>query len=81
MLYNVFGNYTFTNSFHHQYIKRSAPHLTPSGHTSDQVIEALEADNHPFMIGVQWHPECMYDTSPEMRNLFARFIQAAAKQV
>ena len=81
MLYNIFGNYAFTNSFHHQYIKRCAPHLTPSGHTSDQVIEALEADNHPFMIGVQWHPECMYDTSPEMRNLFARFIQAAAKQV
>ncbi len=80
MLYNIFNEYTFTNSFHHQYIKHPAPHLTPVGHTSDQVIEALESDDHPFLIGVQWHPECMYDTSSKMRELFRRFIQISAAE-
>lgn len=77
MLYKIFGEYAFTNSFHHQFIKNPSPHLIPVGRTSDQVIEALEADNHPFRIGVQWHPECMYDTSSEMQTLFDWFIHAA----
>lgn len=81
ILYNIFGEYAFTNSFHHQYIKHPAPHLIPAGQTSDQVTEALEADNHPFVIGVQWHPECMYDTSPEMRALFSYFIQEASNRI
>lgn len=79
MLYNIFNDYAFTNSFHHQYINDPAPHLVPAGRTSDQVIEALEADNHPFRIGVQWHPECMYDISAKMRRLFDHFIHAAEK--
>lgn len=80
MLYNIFHESAFTNSFHHQYIKHPAPLLTPVGHTSDQVIEALESGGHPFLIGVQWHPECMYDTSPGMRELFRRFVHAAAEE-
>ncbi len=74
ILYNIFGKYTVSNSYHHQYIKCPATHLIPTGHTSDHVIEALEADNHPFTVGVQWHPECMYDTACEMRCLFHHFI-------
>lgn len=77
ILSNIFGESAFTNSFHHQYIRHPASHLIPTGRTSDQIIEALEADNHPFRIGVQWHPECMYDTSGETRRLFEYFIHAA----
>lgn len=80
MLYNIFGKSAFTNSYHHQYIKHPAPHLTPVGQTSDQVIEALEDDRHPFRLGVQWHPECMYDISAGMRRLFAAFIHAASRE-
>ena len=78
MIYNFFVKYAYTNSFHHQYIKRPASHLIPTGRTSDLVIEALEADNHPFIIGVQWHPECMYDTSADMRKLFSAFLHTAS---
>lgn len=76
MLYNIFGKYILTNSYHHQYIKRPATHLIPTGHTSDHVIEALESNIHPFVIGVQWHPECMYTSSCEMRCLFHSFIKS-----
>lgn len=79
MLYNIFGECAYTNSFHHQYIKHPASHLIPTGRTSDQVIEALEADHHPFIVGVQWHPECMYDTSGKMKSLFSCFLHAASE--
>lgn len=79
ILSEIFGKYSFTNSFHHQFIKHPAAHLVPTGRTSDQVIEALESKIHPFVVGVQWHPECMYSTSPEARSLFSRFINEANK--
>ena len=39
-----------------------------------ETIEAIEVPSHPFAVGVQWHPECMYRTSPEMRSLFHEFV-------
>ena len=66
ILHRLFGSYTFTNSYHHQIIQTPAPHLIPSAFTDDGVIEALESDAHTFALGVQWHPECMYDTNPDM---------------
>ena len=30
-----------------------------SGVASDGVIESFESTNHPFVMGVQWHPESL----------------------
>ncbi len=79
ILYSLFGSYTFTNSYHHQIIRTAAPHLIPTAFTDDGVIEALESDTHTFALGVQWHPECMYDTHPSMRALFDLFIAKSRK--
>lgn len=65
-----------TNSFHHQAIRRPAPKLKSVAATADGVIEAVESDSHPFLIGVQWHPECMLDDL-YMLKLFEAFVQAA----
>jgi putative glutamine amidotransferase len=40
--------------------------------TEDGIIEAYENPNHPFCIGVQWHPEFM--TSEIDNKLFQEFI-------
>lgn len=40
--------------------------------SEDGAIEALEADGHHFMLGVQWHPETSKD-----RPIFETFIHAA----
>lgn len=79
ILHGLFGSYTFTNSYHHQIIHSPAPHLIPTAFTNDCVIEALESDVHTFALGVQWHPECMYDTNPGMRALFDLFIEKSRK--
>ena len=66
------------NSFHHQAVRSAAPGLNVSAHASDGVIEAIEHPEHPFFIGVQWHPERYYDRAKEALTLFSGFVHAAS---
>jgi putative glutamine amidotransferase len=67
------------NSFHHQAIRDVAPLLTVTATAEDGVIEAVEMVDHPWFIGVQWHPERREATAPHTdpdRRLFAAFGEA-----
>lgn len=66
------------NSFHHQAILAPAPGLRVSARATDGVIEAVELPDHPFGLGVQWHPEELLHLAA-MRSLFAGFVEAAAE--
>ncbi|NPA30747.1 MAG: gamma-glutamyl-gamma-aminobutyrate hydrolase family protein [Chloroflexi bacterium] len=66
------------NSFHHQGIKDLAPGLRAVAWSECGLIEAVEVPEHPFAIGVQWHPELMARQEHEpMQALFRAFAQAA----
>src|SRR5262245_8138373 len=54
------------NSFHHQSIDRVAQGFRVAAKSDDGVVEAIERTDHPFYIGVQWHPERM-PSSPQDR--------------
>jgi putative glutamine amidotransferase len=70
-----------TNSMHHQALRRVAHDLVASGQTRDGIIEAVEArTNHPFYVGVQWHPEEMIEVDEPSRTLFAEFVRRAAQR-
>ena len=45
------------NSAHHQAAGRVGPGVVVSGRAPDGVIEAIEAPQRRFCLGVQWHPE------------------------
>jgi len=64
------------NSHHHQAIERSAPGLRVAARAPDGVVEAAELGGHPFLLGVQWHPERM-ETTDSTRRLFSAFVEAA----
>lgn len=66
-----------TNSLHHQGIEKIAPVLTPIAWTPDKLVEGIEITEHPFALGVQWHPEWMPEYSL-MQAIFRAFIQAAS---
>lgn len=68
------GSCLFVNSFHHQAVNEPGENVQICARASDDTIEAVEIRDHPFAIGVQWHPECMYRSSPEMRGLFHEFV-------
>jgi putative glutamine amidotransferase len=80
-LYSIFCGNIITNSFHHQAVRQVAPNFKVCGISKDGVIEAIEATDNSFMLGVQWHPEMMYKTNSKMLNLLKIFIQEASKNI
>ena len=68
------GSCLHVSSFRHQAVNLPGKDVCISARASDGTIEAVELGSHPFAVGVQWHPECMYRTSTEMRTLFHEFV-------
>lgn len=65
------------NSMHHQGVKEVAPQLAPVAFAPDTLVEAVELPDHPFGLGVQWHPECLQELASQ-RELFRALVLAAA---
>ena len=64
------------NSLHKQGVQDIGPHLQTEATAPDGVIEAVSLPNHPFAIGVQWHPEWRYQQVESSTRLFTAFINA-----
>ena len=64
------------NSMHHQAVRDLAPGLIASAYSPDHLIEALEMTDYPFFIGVQWHPEYLWEKNKEAFRLFQTFVNA-----
>ncbi len=73
----------FINSFHHQGVDELGRGLVATTWAEDGLIEGVEATGHPWVLGVQWHPERGEAESAEGdqrqpdRRLFYAFIEAA----
>ena len=63
------------NSFHHQAIKDIGDKLEILAIAGDDIIEGAVVKNHPFALGVQWHPESMYNHYPDQKDLFSEFFK------
>jgi len=66
------------NSLHHQSVQSVPPALSIAARAPDGVIEAIEAGDKRFVLGVQWHPEELVGDDPRMARLFTTFVEAAA---
>ncbi len=64
------------NSSHHQAVKKVASNLAQTAVAPDGVIEAIEAPDRAFILGVQWHPEFLYDRDPIQHRLFQALVKA-----
>ncbi len=65
------------NSSHHQSVKAVAPSLIASALAPDGIVEAIESPANRFFLGIQWHPEYLFDRHPLHRRLFEAFLRAA----
>jgi len=65
------------NSSHHQSVKTVAPTLIASAIAPDGVIEAVESPRHRFLLGIQWHPEFLFERHLLHRRLFQALLRAA----
>lgn len=70
------------NSFHHQAINAVGQNLQAVAWSKDGLIEAVETTEcAKYAIGVQWHPECAYNTDDFSKKLFASFAEAVRHSV
>ncbi len=76
LLASITGELTFgVNSAHHQAAKDEPKGLVVSAKAPDGVIEAIEAPDYTFCLGVQWHPE--FFITPADEKIISAFIAAA----
>lgn len=80
LLYKILGKSSLgVNSFHHQSIKSVGDGLRVTAKSEDGVIEAVELDSGEFVLGLQWHPEKMYDNE-EQKKIFRAFMESAGSR-
>jgi putative glutamine amidotransferase len=67
------------NSRHHQAVTREVlgERLVVTVEV-DGLVEAFEATDRRWVVGVQWHPERKWEVSPESVAIFDAFVAAAA---
>jgi putative glutamine amidotransferase len=71
----------WVNSSHHQAVEEIAPGFRASAFAPDGIIEAIEPvdlKGHPFILGVQWHPETLVRKSenhPFSLPILLRFME------
>ena len=64
------------NSVHHQAVWETAPGFNVTATAEDGIIEAIEAPDARFFLGVQWHPEHMWQDYASGRAIWKGFVDA-----
>lgn len=82
LLYRLTGEEKLqVNSRHHQANRSVIDTFQISGQANDGVVEAIESKEHPFVLGLQWHPENMAAANDQQSlNIFQGFIEACSVQ-
>ena len=75
-LYDLFKDRLLVNSYHHQAIKALGAELKIAAISEDNLIEAVFSDKHKFLLGVQWHPEFLYDVDENSKRIVKAFVQS-----
>lgn len=81
VLTNIAGkdNAFMVNSVHHQGVKTLGQGLSAiATSSSDGLIEAVQMKSHPFLVGVQWHPE--FKLNKTDRRLIQKFCNAVKNE-
>lgn len=77
MLARLVGDGTHRiNSLHNQAIDRTGEGLQVCGRDLDGIVQAIEAPDYGFLLGVQWHPEFLLPMATH-RALFKALVDSA----
>lgn len=68
----------WVNSLHDQAINTLGQAMVISAREEQQVVQAIESQDHTFVLGVQWHPEYLF-YRPAQRALFRHLANCARK--
>ncbi|MCQ2458312.1 MAG: gamma-glutamyl-gamma-aminobutyrate hydrolase family protein [Clostridia bacterium] len=71
------GGTWFVNSYHHQAVNRLPEGARVAARSDDGLIEAFEMPEGALCLGVQWHPERLYEEDEHAFALFRELVFAA----
>ncbi len=77
-LHDIFGDEALTNSYHHQTVKDLGRNLKITALAADDTVESIEVIDHPFQVGVQWHPEMFFGENDQMLKIFQKLVDVTA---
>lgn len=81
ILYDLYGSELYTNSFHHQAVKDVGEGLRVVARSEDGIIEAVQAENYPWLLAVQWHPEIFVKCENNvMLRMFEKLVEVSSKK-
>lgn len=64
------------NSLHHQAAEEAGEGLWFCADSPEGFAEALQIEDYPFCLALQWHPEFMAARAPEQQRLFQALVDA-----
>lgn len=67
------------NSLHEQAVAKVGENLRVSARDRNGIVQAIEHIEHPYLIGVQWHPEYL-PRFKRQRHLFSELIKRAGSE-
>ncbi len=77
MLSKIVGHrHLSVNSMHHQAICETAPNFRVSALAPDGLVEAIERPDKRFFLGIQWHPEHMWQDYASAKDIWKAFVAA-----
>lgn len=79
-LYELFkGESIPVNSWHHQAVRCVGPELKVTARSSDGIIEGIESIDG-LMMGVQWHPELLFEKYPKQLSIYKHLIEQCIRK-
>lgn len=77
ILSNIMGAGCYpVNSYHHQAIRDIAQTAEVMAVSDDGLIESISVPGQRFAVGVQWHPEFIYNKDEKAKKLIQAFLDA-----
>ena len=80
MLYEIIGKDTIKVNSHHLYSIVNTYDLKIGAMSLDNVIEEIEYPGKKFIMGLQWHPEMMYNVDSDQNKIINYFINKCYKE-
>ncbi|MEA2022491.1 MAG: gamma-glutamyl-gamma-aminobutyrate hydrolase family protein [Candidatus Caldatribacteriota bacterium] len=63
------------NSFHNQFCAEPGKNFKASAWAKNEIVEAIESPVYRFALGLQFHPEKMYNNYPIFIKIFETFLE------
>ena len=79
LLHKIVGTKEISVNSRHIYCINGVKDMKISGISEDGVVEAIEYENKKFVLGLQWHPENMYNYDEYADKIFKHFIEECKK--